>query len=367
MWFIYVFLGVMTLLAWIYMFFVFRSMLTLFVPEKRCPRIILSSFLLSGAFSLPLLTFFNGNTVYPMIALHIIVIRLLFKLLMLTVKAVFKKHSMKLLELLHRLCVVPILLTAALLCYGYYNITSLHSAEYIFESPISKDLRIVFMSDIHYGAVADYSYLLECVNTVNDYKPQLFILGGDIADENTTKAELYELFELLGKVQSKYGSYLVLGNHDLAAYSASPNYSYEEFVQAAEDSGITVLEDEAKMAMPGIYIVGRKDRSTPRKSITELTEGIDEKDFVILVDHQPVEYGEAARAGTDLLLSGHTHGGQIFPVGWITTLISPNEQNYGMQQLGDMTAIVSSGVCGWRFPFRTQHHSEFVCIDYIAF
>ncbi len=360
MWFLYVFLGVITALIWGYMFFVFRSFFTVFVPEKRCPKIIISSLLLSAAASLPFLTFFSGDGVYPIVLLHFIVIKLLFKLAITLVKAIFRRHNGAVGVILNRLCIVPIIITAFLLGYGYHNITSLHIATYELPGDLCGIGSVVFVSDIHYGAVADYEYVEDCVKRVEECEPDLFLIGGDIADESTSKEELYELFELLGSVKCRYGSYLVLGNHDLSAYSENPAYSYKEFVTAAEENGITVLEDETVQLSTDLYLVGRRDRSMPRNSIEDLTKGINKNAYTIVIDHQPVEFEAAAEAGADLHISGHTHGGQLFPIGWISTLISPNEQNYGVTRVNGMTAVTSSGLCGWRFPFRTQKHSELV-------
>ena len=83
----------------------------------------------------------------------------------------------------------------------------------------------------------------------------------------------------------------------------------------------------------------------------------------ILVDHQPVDYDQAARDGYSLILSGHTHAGQIFPFGLVTGITHHSSLNYGLLKLeGGTTAIVSSGISGWGVPIRTSKHSEYVVV-----
>ena len=79
---------------------------------------------------------------------------------------------------------------------------------------------------------------------------------------------------------------------------------------------------------------------------------------MILADHQPVQIEENVRQGVDLQLSGHTHAGQFFPIGYMNTLFGT--YNYGMFEIEESQAIVSSGMGGWGFPFRTQGICEYV-------
>lgn len=83
----------------------------------------------------------------------------------------------------------------------------------------------------------------------------------------------------------------------------------------------------------------------------------------MFLDHQPIEYKEAEENGADMLLSGHTHGGQLFPLAYINTSISRNDMVYGFEQKGNTSFIVSSGISEWGFGFRTGCRSEYVVID----
>lgn len=82
-----------------------------------------------------------------------------------------------------------------------------------------------------------------------------------------------------------------------------------------------------------------------------------------MVDHQPVDLNVNDELKVDLQISGHTHGGQMFPVGLISDFLGFGEMNYGYQKLNYMQVIVSSGIAGWGYPLRTGSHSEYVIID----
>ena len=91
-------------------------------------------------------------------------------------------------------------------------------------------------------------------------------------------------------------------------------------------------------------------------------EKVDRNDFLLLIDHKPLELDVNADLGYDLQLSGHTHGGQIFPTGLFTKLFG-NGMNYGYEKIKDFQVIVSSGMGGWAYPFRTGSNSEFLVVD----
>jgi len=91
----------------------------------------------------------------------------------------------------------------------------------------------------------------------------------------------------------------------------------------------------------------------------------DDPAYTVFLDHQPREYDACAAQGADLVLSGHSHAGQMFPLGMFIEFIGMGENTYGMEQRGDTAFIVSSGISGL-LPMRTEAHSEFVIIDIIS-
>ena len=119
------------------------------------------------------------------------------------------------------------------------------------------------------------------------------------------------------------------------------------------------------MELPcGITIAGRLDRSfRNRKSAPELTEALDKTRFILMLDHQPNDYDAEAASGADLVISGHTHGGHIFPAGQLGLLMGANDRIYGLEQRRDTSFIVTSGVSGWAVPFKTGTFSEYLIVE----
>ena len=129
-----------------------------------------------------------------------------------------------------------------------------------------------------------------------------------------------------------------------------------------------ILEDEACEINGELVLIGRADRGHDpdmRKTAAQLVESADADKEWILIDHQPVEYAEVMESGYGLMLSGHTHAGQVWPLGMLAELFQTNELTYGCRKEGDLTKVVTSGIAGWGYPVRTEKHSEYVVIHLI--
>ena len=117
------------------------------------------------------------------------------------------------------------------------------------------------------------------------------------------------------------------------------------------------------------YIIGRADKSeeynSGRKTMEELTEGLDQDKFAIVLDHQPDDYSAQAESGVDLVLSGHTHGGQLFPLMNIENMvdITPDDRVYGYEKRDNTNFIVTSGISDWAIKFKTGCKSEYLIVD----
>jgi predicted MPP superfamily phosphohydrolase len=95
-------------------------------------------------------------------------------------------------------------------------------------------------------------------------------------------------------------------------------------------------------------------------------EKVKKEDFILTLDHQPNEYKENGQLGTDLLLSGHTHAGQLFPINYLQELIPFNDGVYGMYDIGEKgKAIITSGFGTWSYPSKTAGPAEYVIIDIV--
>ena len=127
---------------------------------------------------------------------------------------------------------------------------------------------------------------------------------------------------------------------------------------------MVILEDESVLVGGRFVLVGRKDRSNrTHAEMAALAAGLDPARYTVVLDHQPNDYAAEAASGVDLVLSGHTHGGHIFPAGPIGLAMGANDRIWGTETRGATTFVVTSGISGWAIPFKTGTYSEFVVID----
>lgn len=258
---------------------------------------------------------------------------------------------------------LPVLALCLLLGYGRYNMGRIVKTEYtVLSDKLSGEYRIVLITDTHYGTIQDPAVLRAAAEEINALAPDIVILGGDIVEEDTSKEAMEEAFRTLGSLKSTYGVYYVYGNHDRQLYTDAPAYTENELAQAVTANGIVILDDRTVNIGRELVLAGREDvgRRQGRLPAQELLKGADRSRFLIVADHQPVGAEENAAQGVDLELSGHTHAGQLLPIGYINIL--RGMRNYGLSRADGCTVIVSSGVAGWGFPIRTQRRCEYAVI-----
>ena len=97
--------------------------------------------------------------------------------------------------------------------------------------------------------------------------------------------------------------------------------------------------------------------------IDELVKDLDKSKYMIVLDHQPTEFNKQAASGVDLVLCGHTHGGQLFPFNKVGKWIGANDLVYGHEKRQNTDFIVTSGISDWAIKFKTGTKSEFVIIN----
>ena len=262
--------------------------------------------------------------------------------------------------------IIPIIIMVVLVGYGWYNMHHVVATEYTIHT--EKNIReegykVVLMADIHYGSFHSENELREKCEEINEINPDMVFLCGDIVDEKTTTEKMEEVFETISSIRSKYGVFYVYGNHDRQEYTAFPLYSNEELRTVMERNGIVVLRDELFELNDELTVVGREDFSvTGRASIKTLLQNADRETFIVTLDHQPVQLQENGETGVDLLLSGHTHGGQLWPINYITMLTSEELYGYKRSENGLQT-VVTSGFAGWAMGIKTSAPAEYVVID----
>ena len=205
--------------------------------------------------------------------------------------------------------------------------------------------------------------MIQYCNDISKENPDFVLLGGDIVDERTTLQQMQQTFQVLSTIQNQYGIYYVYGNHDQALYASQPAFTPEILKQTIEQNNIHILCDNSIRIQDEITLIGRDDRSHQRVSTSDLLQNVSSDDFLLLMDHQPVELDTNNRLQIDLQVSGHTHGGQMFPVGILSEWLGFGEMNYGYRQLSHMQVVVSSGIAGWGYPLRTGSQSEYLIIN----
>lgn len=264
---------------------------------------------------------------------------------------------------IYNLTVLPVFITIIIFIYGFINMRNIIKTEYtINTNKLNQDLKILFISDAHYGEVLNDKTFKKTINKINKEEYDIVILGGDITDEGTTMEEMNSVFNLISKINNKYGIYYVYGNHDKQNYSGNKNYKIEELTKVLNKNNIIILNDETKLINDNILLIGRNDLSQTRKELNKIIS-MDSSKYMITIDHQPTEYNENKKLGVDLIISGHTHAGQLFPIGLLIDLLKTSEMSYGHKTIGNLNAIVSSGISGWGYPIRTSSHSEYVVIN----
>ncbi len=225
------------------------------------------------------------------------------------------------------------------------------------ETPNVKQLRIAMVSDIHLGHLIQIKELSKFVSLINEQKPDIVLIAGDIIDGDTRALQTTEIGKEFHQITAPLGIYAVKGNHDLMEND-------ETYNQLIAHTPIRLLQDDFALIDSSFYVVGRKDRrQNDRLAVEDLTQNLDKKLPVILLDHQPYDLQNAVNAGIDLQLSGHTHDGQFFPINLIVRKMY--ELSYGYMQKGNTHFYVSSGIGLWGPPIRLGTVSEICVIDVV--
>lgn len=221
-------------------------------------------------------------------------------------------------------------------------------------------LRIAAASDIHLGTLVGSNHTRKLVNTINSLNPDLILFAGDVVDEDVGPVIEQNLGENLKQLYAPYGIFAATGNHEYIGGGDKP-------IAYLENHGIKVLRDTALLVNNSFYIIGREDlqkrhfSGKPRLGLEELMKDIDLTMPLIMLDHQPYNLEEAAKAGIDLQLSGHTHHGQLWPFGYITNKLF--EVSRGYYKKDSTHYYVSTGYGTWGPPVRTGNRPEILLIN----
>lgn len=293
------------------------------------------------------------------------VIRLIWKYLL-------KDKSLKIVPRLHKKGILAFIFFAIIVIHGFYGMNHTDVTEYNLTTDKigNESYSILFISDVHYDTIQNPKVVNESISKINELKPDIVVLGGDIVDERTPKDSMKKVFKEFGSINSTYGVYYVYGNHDRQPYvqdyiNGTRTYTDKELDQAITSSGIKILDDKKVIIDDNIVLVGREDagwdHDFKRANVSDMLDESDYSKYIVVLDHQPIRKDEDLGNGIDLQISGHTHAGQVFPFKLFDELI--DIYTYGLYMHHSMVQIVSSGLAGWGWPIRNEEKCEYVLVN----
>ena len=223
-------------------------------------------------------------------------------------------------------------------------------------------LRVAMFADSHLGTTFDADGLAEYLQEMEAQSPDILVIPGDFVDDSSEREDIIRACEVLGQVDLPYGVWFSFGNHDEGYYDTR-GFSGDELREALTSNGVHILEDECVQINDSYYLAGRLDSDYVRMEISDLLSGLDTDRYIIVLDHEPNDYDNEAASEADLVLSGHTHGGQLIPITYVGVLFGINDSTYGYEQINGTDFIVTSGISDWALNFKTGTYSEYVIID----
>jgi len=216
--------------------------------------------------------------------------------------------------------------------------------------------RAALVTDMHLGNVRGAGFTRRVVARLQELKPDAVFISGDMFDG--VKADFGALVEPWKRLSTPAGIYFVCGNHEEFD-------DRTKFVEAVMGAGIRVLNGE-KVEIDGLQIVGIHDGETndPRlfKALLQRAD-LDRSCATILLAHRPSNLAIPAEEGISLQLSGHTHGGQIWPWHWLAARVH-GRFNHGLNRFDRMQVLTSYGAGTWGVPMRVCTKSEIVLIRF---
>ena len=227
----------------------------------------------------------------------------------------------------------------------------------IFIKDLSFDeLSVVQLSDVHVGNTIGKVFLQECVERINVLKPDIVVITGDLVDRKIEDAK--EDLAPLKALQTKYGVFFVLGNHEYYhGAEGIANYMSELNITALLNDSVTIRDGKSAINIVGINDLQSIRFNTLPIDTYKAFEKVDGTVPTLLLSHQPKSVEVVKNRDYDLMLSGHTHGGQIFPFGFLVMLEQPFLA--GLYQVTNTKQIfVSRGTGYWGPPVRVFAPSE---------
>ena len=220
-------------------------------------------------------------------------------------------------------------------------------------------VRVALVSDLHAGPSRGADFVRKVVDSINAQSPDVVLLDGDLIDGTVplVGADLAPLRDL----DAPLGVFAVSGNHEFYAGDGG------EWLHLWSTLGIDVLRNERTTLTRGdaaIDLAGINDATAPAPYEPDLgaaLEGIDPDRFVLLMAHQPLQAVEASDFGVDMQVSGHTHGGQIWPIRYLVPLQQPSVE--GLDTIDNTTLYTTRGAGAWGPPVRVAAPPEIAMLE----
>ncbi|WP_443065458.1 metallophosphoesterase [Streptomyces sp. NBC_00536] len=220
--------------------------------------------------------------------------------------------------------------------------------------------RIAVVSDIHLGPILGRAHTTRIVDAVNATQPDLIAVVGDLVDGSVH--DLGTAAEPLSRLTARHGSFFVTGNHEY--FSGA-----RQWVDHVRELGLHPLEN-ARQELPYFDLAGVNDVAGESEGQgPDFDKALGGRDrahrTAVLLAHQPIVIHDAVRHGVDLQLSGHTHGGQLWPGNYLAELANPTVA--GLERYGDTQLYVSRGAGAWGPPVRVGAPSDITVVQLASY
>ena len=263
----------------------------------------------------------------------------------------------------HRFClfvngIICIAATVAVTAYAYIHKGKIKTVTYNLDVPsMDGPYRIALLSDLHTGYYVGEKELLNIAKTVNSLNSDMVVIAGDMINAGNTNecADIDAAALAIAKFKSKEGTFACTGNHD-------PDLRDKDFRRFIKKANINLLTDE--IYNTGLFnLMGRNTCTKKRKTMEEMKPEINMDMPLFIIDHDPMGIEDARKNNADLVMCGHTHKGQVFPLNLFCRLLYSKEEFYGFNKNGKTSTVVSSGAGYFSLPMRLGTNSEVVVID----
>ncbi len=259
---------------------------------------------------------------------------------------------------------VPMLISLGINTYGYFEAKKIIIEKMTIQSSkipqAAGRIRIVQMSDVHIGLIVRDERLQRIVEEIKKAEPDILVATGDLLDGQINRLE--EPLALLKDINPRYGKFAITGNHEFFA-------GIDQALAFLRNAGFVVLRGEGLNVAGMVNIAGVDDPTGVGFGLAQpvsekaMLSGLAVRYFTLLLKHQPLVDNDAVEY-FDLQLSGHTHGGQIFPFNYVTKRFFPLNRGY-FNLPNHSRLYVSRGAGTWGPPIRFLSPPEIAVIDLV--